>query len=82
VPDRESIRITNGNFCGDIDKGFVSDTNGSILVGKTKGLINEQQAVLYSKMALAEITEIIGDRTIEITIACQKPDLKFTSPLC
>lgn len=57
VLNRANILIHAGNYGGDVAKGFKSNIQGCILLGKDKGILNGQQAVLNSKKALAEFME-------------------------
>lgn len=59
VPNRSTILIHSGNFCGNTTKGFQSDVLGCILLGKGKGPIqnkfgNMQMGVSGSKDAVQE----------------------------
>ena len=52
VPNREAILIHVGNWAGDKNKGFKSDVEGCILVGKEAGKLAGQRAVLKSQDAM------------------------------
>jgi hypothetical protein len=60
VPGRSGILVHAGNVAGDITKGFESDVEGCILVGKRRGILDGQQAVLSSRVAMRELNEQIG----------------------
>lgn len=71
VPGRDAIEMHNGNFAGDITKGFQSDLRGCCSPGgKRDYLINKygipQKAVLDSRLALDQIIEATGGEPIEI----------------
>lgn len=52
VPDRSYILIHSGNWAGDVEKGFKTHVNGCILLGKDKGLLQKQWAVLNSRITV------------------------------
>lgn len=54
VPNRDGILIHSGNYCGDTAQGFKSHVLGCIILGKGRGVLDGQKAVLQSKTALAE----------------------------
>lgn len=57
VPDRTYILIHSGNFAGDISKGFKSHVMGCILLGKKRGFLGGQVAVLNSRIVVREFME-------------------------
>lgn len=57
VPGRSHILIHAGNYAGDTSKGKRSDVQGCILVGKSVGVLSGQQAVLQSRVVLAEFMQ-------------------------
>ncbi|MFW9871878.1 MAG: DUF5675 family protein [Candidatus Thorarchaeota archaeon] len=52
VPDRTFILIHPGNWAGDKSKGFRSNVNGCILLGKRRGILAGQLAVLNSRITV------------------------------
>jgi|SRR5210317_453122 len=60
VDGRKGILIHAGNL--------VRHTRGCILLGKRKGILAGQKAVLNSKSAMAEFKEIVGETTLDIEI--------------
>ena len=68
VPGRSGILVHSGNVAGDITKGFESDVEGCILVGKTRGVLDGQQAVLSSRVAMRQLNEQIGGSDITFII--------------
>jgi len=52
VPDRSFILIHSGNWAGDTSKGYKTHVNGCILLGKQRGLLNKQLAVLNSRITV------------------------------
>lgn len=62
VPCRTDVELHPGNWCGDIEKGMKSDVKGCIILGKSFGQADGQDAVLQSKKAIAEFeTEMCCD---------------------
>lgn len=57
VPGRDLVRIHNANYGGDIEKGYRSHLLGCIAIGKSRGWLDGQKAVLISKTALREFME-------------------------
>jgi len=52
VPERSFILIHWGNWAGDESKGYKSNVNGCILLGKQRGILNNQWAVLNSRITV------------------------------
>jgi hypothetical protein len=64
VRGREDILIHTGNFAGDISKGYASDVEGCILIGKEAGQLQNgkskmQAAVLRSRLAMEELKSLL-----------------------
>lgn len=68
VPGRSAILFHSGNFSGARDKGFLTNVEGCILVGKARGTINGQQAVLSSKLAMDALRRCIGENRFYLEI--------------
>lgn len=68
VPGRSGILIHPGNVAGDILKGFETDVEGCILVGKRRGILDGQQAVLSSRVAMRELLEQIAGSDVKFMI--------------
>ena len=52
VPGRAGILIHVGNYGGDKTKGKRTDIEGCILLGKGRGVLNNQNVVISSKVAM------------------------------
>lgn len=52
VPDRSFILIHAGNWAGDISKGYRTNVHGCILLGKDRGMLAKQLAVLNSRITV------------------------------
>lgn len=68
VPNRSAILIHAGNYGGDVSKGFKTNIQGCILLGKQRGNLGGQQAVLNSKVALAEFMREMDGKPFELEI--------------
>ena len=68
VPGRDSILIHVGNYAGDESKGFKSDSDGCILLGKGLGYLGRQRAVISSKQAIKEFVELVSKYPLELII--------------
>lgn len=68
VPNRKYILIHQGNYCGDISKGYKSDVNGCILVGDRIGMLNKQLSILNSKNTLNKFKSIMGNNPFKLVI--------------
>ncbi len=54
VPGRSGILFHSGNLAGDRELGYLTHTYGCILLGKRRGILSGQKAVLLSRLALGE----------------------------
>lgn len=68
VPGRSAILIHAGNFCGDRSKGYRTNVEGCILVGRSLGTIQGQKAVLSSELAMNDLWELIGENRFSLRI--------------
>lgn len=68
VPGRSAILIHQGNFCGDVEKGLLTNVQGCILVGRQLGSIQGQQAVLSSRLAMNDLRDILGKSPFTLEI--------------
>lgn len=68
VQDRSAILIHSGNVAGDRAMGYLSNSQGCILLGLKHGFLYGQKAVLLSQMALDELAARFpgGPLTLEI----------------
>lgn len=60
VPGRSAILIHPGNLAGDVAKGFKTHSWGCILLGKYRGQLNGQAAVLSSRPAVRGFTDAMN----------------------
>lgn len=68
VPNRANILIHAGNYGGDVDKGYRTDIQGCILLGKARGSLNNQPVVTSSKVALKEFMSALNNEPFELLI--------------
>ena len=60
VPNRTAIQIHKGNWAGDTRKGFLSDTEGCILLGLDRRIINGQPAIGRSEPAIQQLHSFLN----------------------
>ena len=68
VPNRSWVLIHNSNLAGDVRKGYKSNVEGCILVGKYFGKLYDQDAVLCSIPTLRRLIEVTQWKAKEIGI--------------
>lgn len=71
VPERTYIYIHPGNVGGDEAMGFESHTEGCILLGRQRGVLWGQQAVLTSRPAVHSFLSAIEEDEILVQILGQ-----------
>ena len=54
VNGRTHVLFHQGNYCGERELGFLSHVRGCVLLGKRKGRLGNQRAVLASRVARRE----------------------------
>lgn len=67
VKDRTAILIHKGNFAGAIDQGFKTHSQGCIIIGKSRGVLSGQWAVLNSGAAMSIMNQVL-DRSKTYTL--------------
>jgi len=68
VDGRSWILIHSGNFGGDTSKGFKTHTNGCILLGKSKGYIGDQRAILNSRITIRKFMNVMGNEPFKLEV--------------
>jgi Family of unknown function (DUF5675) len=68
VPDRSFILIHPGNWAGDVSKKYRSNVNGCILLGKQRGLLAGQLAILNSRITVRRFEETLGFQPFTLNI--------------
>lgn len=61
VPGRTAILFHIGNFAGDEELGFKSDTDGCVLPGLSLGWLDNQAVVKDSAVAFRQIKQLVPD---------------------
>ena len=69
VPDRSDILIHYGNWAGDTTKGFISNSQGCLILGKGIGELSGQRAVLKSKAGLKEFMKKLREEDFTLKIS-------------
>lgn len=59
VPNRSFILQHSGNWCGNVEKGYKTHTNGCQLFGKYMGELQGQKAVLLSRATLKKFMAVM-----------------------
>lgn len=81
VEGRSGVLIHSGNLAGDVLKGWRSNVQGCILVGKKRGQLwvrddrRYQEAVLISLTAMGELGRAFGWAPIRLEVAWSNPKL-------
>jgi|ERR1017187_76140 hypothetical protein len=68
VPNRSMVEIHSANFAGDVALGKQSQLLGCIALGKEVGEMTGQQAILNSKLAVAQFEQCMDQQDFELTI--------------
>jgi len=68
VPGRSRVLIHNGNYCGDVDKGFKSHVLGCVLLGQAEGKLDGQRAVLLSRYAISTFLAHVGNEPFTLEV--------------
>lgn len=68
VKGRIYILIHSGNFAGDVSKGYKSHVNGCILLGQKFGMINNQLAVLNSRITIRKFMNFMNNEIFKLKI--------------
>ena len=68
VPDRTYILIHSGNWAGDRALGFKTHVNGCILLGKKMGYLQEQRAVLNSRITIRKFANLMKNKEFKLHI--------------
>ncbi|PHS20236.1 MAG: hypothetical protein COA86_02790 [Kangiella sp.] len=68
VPDRTHILIHAGNYVGNKDKGYKTNSYGCLLPGSSVGELSNQQAVTASRYTLKKLMDELDGEDFELTI--------------
>lgn len=68
VPGRSYILFHSGNWAGDKSKGYRSNVEGCILLGRYHGILRGQKAVLVSRPAVTDFMLSLHNKPFELII--------------
>lgn len=68
VPGRTHILIHAANLVGNTDAGYEAQVDGCIALGGSRGEIDNQSAVLGSKVAVARFEDLMRQEPFRLTI--------------
>jgi len=68
VEDRKHILIHSGNLAGNVSKGLKTHVQGCILLGKYRGILVNQKAVLYSRPTVSAFMLFLDFEPFELII--------------
>ncbi len=68
VPGRSWILMHAGNFAGAVKKGFKTNVQGCVLLGRRFGLIQGQRAVLVSRATVRRFNNLMAGKNARIII--------------
>lgn len=69
VEGRSYILFHSGNYAGDTQKGLKTHSHGCILLGKSKGFLGGQRAVLNSRVAVSEFQRLMNNEPFKLVIS-------------
>ena len=69
VEGRSGIRIHPANLMGDRGQGLLCQLYGCIALGRARGTLHGQQAVLVSRPAVSEFQELMHRQSFDLEIA-------------
>lgn len=68
VEGRGGIRIHSGNYAGDVEKGYRSDSKGCPLLGNKLGIMHGQVAVLQSRFARVDFEQMLEKKPFNLIV--------------
>ena len=71
VKGRAEILFHNGNYAGDPEKGYKTDSEGCILVGSKHGILSGQRAVTGSLAARALFERVMAEQSFLLEIVSE-----------
>lgn len=60
VPGRSEILLHSGNYAGDTDRGYISNSHGCILLALKLGTLDKQKAGLMSRVAVSNFNKYMN----------------------
>lgn len=74
VPNRSAILIHVANYFGNVAKGYRSDVEGCIGLGKSKGILSGQAALLTSAQSIKDFMKEMNFEPFQLTIVKEYAD--------
>lgn len=76
VENRNTILIHSGNYAGDVHKNLKSHTNGCLILGSKFGLLENQRAILNSRITVRKFINYMESKpfVLEISRVMPLPD--------
>ena len=68
VTGRTGILIHSGNFAGSTEDGYITHSNGCILLGKRHGILQGQKAILSSKDAMSTFLNTVQHQSFVLKV--------------
>ena len=68
VEGRSYILFHSGNFAGDVEKGWKSNSHGCVLPGRYSGKLANQKAVLASRFAVTDFVRAMKGEKFKLII--------------
>lgn len=68
VPGRSNILIHWGNYAGNVLSGFRTHSYGCILLGRSKGILVDQKAILTSLNTVRKLHKVLEGRPFDLII--------------
>jgi len=68
VPGRAGVRMHSANYGGDEREGYSTHLKGCIALGKRRGELAGQKAILISKPAISEFEVLMNRKPFELEI--------------
>lgn len=68
VDGRSYILFHQGNYCGDRNMGLRTNVQGCVLLGRKRGKLNGQKAVLSSRPARRRFEMVMGLEDFELEV--------------
>lgn len=69
VQGRTYILFHSGNYSGDMELGYRTDTLGCILLGKARGWLAGQRVILNSRITVNKFMRIMKNETFKLIIS-------------
>ncbi|MBU0680089.1 MAG: hypothetical protein KKD73_01585 [Proteobacteria bacterium] len=68
VKGRQFVLLHTGNLAGDTSKGWKTNSAGCLLLGRYRGRLGKQKAIMVSRPALRDFMATMGKDDFNLTI--------------